>query len=95
MSKEDYLSICAKHYDALESLKSKDNFYDYEAGLERILNDSGRQYLESFLNEKSLTENRRKKKHDPQDTGIYPSSKAIHTCPGITMVLLSAPACRN
>jgi hypothetical protein len=63
MTKEDFLATCGQHYDELEALKAKDNFYDYEKGLERILNDLGRQYLESSLNEKSATENRRKKKH--------------------------------
>ncbi len=63
MTKEDYLALCARHYEELEALKAKDNFYDYEVGLERILNDLGRQYLENSLNEKSITENRRKKKH--------------------------------
>ena len=63
MTKEEYLAICASRYDELESLKKKDNLYDYEVGLEQILNDLGRQYLESALNEKSITENRRKKKH--------------------------------
>jgi hypothetical protein len=61
MTKEEYLAMCATRYEELEMLKEKDNFYDYEVGLERILNDLGHQYLESVLNEKSITENRRKK----------------------------------
>jgi hypothetical protein len=61
MTKEEYLAMCATRYEELEMLKEKDSFYDYEVGLERILNDSDRQYLESVLNGKSVTENRRKK----------------------------------
>jgi hypothetical protein len=57
MTKDEYLAMCATRYEELELLKEKDNFYD-EVGLERILNDSGRQYLERVLNEKSVTENR-------------------------------------
>jgi hypothetical protein len=64
MTKEDFLTTCGQPYDELESLKAKDNFYDYEVGLEHLLNAIGRQYLESAPNEKSVTENRRKKNTD-------------------------------
>jgi len=65
MTKEKYLAICASRYDELEALKSRDNFYDYEVGLERIWQDIGLQYLEASLNEMSATTDRRKKKRLP------------------------------
>ena len=29
MTKEEYLALAAEHYEELESLKKKENFYDY------------------------------------------------------------------
>jgi hypothetical protein len=49
-------------YEELEQLKSADNFYDYEKGFDKIWQDLGRQYMESYLNETSNTQDRRKKK---------------------------------
>ena len=81
MTKEEYLAICSSRYEELEALKSKDNFYDYEVGLEQILNDFGRQYLESALNEKSVTENRRKKNTNPIWGAVHQQVSSIHASP--------------
>jgi uncharacterized membrane protein len=62
MTREEYLALAASRYDELEKLKEKDNFYDYEKGFDEIWRDLGRQYMESQLNEKSATSDRRKKK---------------------------------
>jgi hypothetical protein len=62
MTKEEYLSIAASRYEELEKLELVDNFYDYEKGLDRILQDLGRQYLEESLQGRSKTNDRRKKK---------------------------------
>jgi hypothetical protein len=61
MTREAYLALAAIHYEALEKLKEKDNFYDYEKGFDEIGHDSGRQYMEFQLNETSMTLDRRKK----------------------------------
>lgn len=61
MTKEEYLAIAASRYEELEALKEKDNFYDYEKSFDQIWHDLGCQYLESQLNEKSATKDRRKK----------------------------------
>ena len=65
MPKEEYLAICASRYDELETLRGKDKFYDYEVDLEHILNDLGRQYLESAL--KSLLRKNGRKKNSKQN----------------------------
>jgi hypothetical protein len=62
MTKEEYLALAMKRYDEFEALKSADNFYDYGKGFDKIWQDSGRQYMESYLNETSKTQDRRKKK---------------------------------
>ncbi len=61
MTKEEYLSIAAEKYDALQALNKINNFYDYEKEFEKILNDLGRQILETNLSK--LSNDRRKKKH--------------------------------
>jgi hypothetical protein len=65
MTKEEYLALAASRYEEIESLKAKDNFYDYEKSFDRIWQDLGRLYLESHLNEQSSTQDRRKKKRLP------------------------------
>jgi hypothetical protein len=61
MTKEEYLALAASRYEEIETLKEKDNFYDYEKSFAQIWQDLGRLYLESYLNEQSSTEDRRKK----------------------------------
>ena len=63
MTKEEYVSIALSHYEELDSLKNTGNFYEYEKKFAQIWQDLGREYLESALNEKSATIDRRKKKH--------------------------------
>ncbi|MDR2285961.1 MAG: hypothetical protein LBE04_00570 [Prevotellaceae bacterium] len=60
MTKAEYLAIAASRYEELEALKVKDNFYNYEKLFDQIWQDLGRLYLESSLNEKSSTKDRRK-----------------------------------
>jgi hypothetical protein len=65
MTKEEYLAIADSRYEELEKLQAADNFYDYEKGFDKIWQDSGRLYMESYLNETSKTQDRRKKKLSP------------------------------
>jgi len=60
MTKEEYLEIASRHWDSIDSLKEKENFYDYEATLDGIMVSLGRDVLEKSLG--SLSSNRRKKK---------------------------------
>lgn len=62
MTKEEYLALAANHYEELESLKEKDNFYDYEKAFDETWTNLGRLYMEAQLNETSKTADRRKKK---------------------------------
>jgi uncharacterized membrane protein len=62
MTKEEYLALAMERYEELEQLKTADNFYDYEQGFDKIWQDLGRQYMESYLSETSKTQDRRKKK---------------------------------
>ncbi|MDR1021986.1 MAG: UPF0236 family protein [Prevotellaceae bacterium] len=61
MTKEEYLAIAASHYEEIESLKEKDNFYDYEKSFDQVWQELGRLYLENHMNELSSTRDRRKK----------------------------------
>jgi hypothetical protein len=61
MTKEEYLALAMERYEELEQLKSADNFYDYGKEFDKIWQDSGRQYMESYLSETSKTQDRRKK----------------------------------
>jgi hypothetical protein len=55
MTKEEYLALAMERYEELEQLKTADNFYDYEKGFDKIWQDLGRQYMESYLSETSNT----------------------------------------
>jgi hypothetical protein len=55
------LTLAAECYEALEKLKEKANFYDYENGFDDIWTDLGHLYMEAQLNETSKTADRRKK----------------------------------
>lgn len=63
MTREEYLSIAAKRYDALQALNKIDNFYDYESEFVNIMKDLGKEVLEKNLSE--LPADKRKKKHLP------------------------------
>ena len=60
MSKEEFLAIAAKRYEAIKSLSSHDNFYDYEKEFEAIIQEMNREMLEKSLGD--LPQDRRKKK---------------------------------
>jgi hypothetical protein len=66
MPKESYLVLAAEHYDELEKLKEKDNFYDYEKAFDASWQNLGRLYMEAAMNETTNTKDRRKKKHSPE-----------------------------
>jgi oligoendopeptidase F len=61
MTKEEYLAMESGRYEEIESLKAKDNFYDYEKSFDQIWQDLGRLYLENHMNEQSSTRDQRKK----------------------------------
>ena len=62
MTKEEYLEIASRHWDSIDSLKEKENFYDYEAILEGIMVSLGRDVSEKSLG--TIPSERRKKKKE-------------------------------
>jgi hypothetical protein len=60
MTKEEYLAIAARRYDAIAKLQQSDNLYDMEKGLVGIINDLSRDLLQQTLGEAGA--DRRKKK---------------------------------
>lgn len=60
MTKEEFLAIAGKRYDALQALNKLDNFYDYEKEFVTILQDLSREVLEKNIGE--LSPDKRKKK---------------------------------
>jgi len=68
MTKEEYLEIASCHWDSIDSLKEKENFYDYEATLDEIMVCLGRDVLEKSLG--SISSNRRKKKKKKPDLDV-------------------------
>lgn len=63
MTREEYLLLCAKRYDELESLNKLDNFYDYERDFATIMKGLSKEILEKQISEPPA--DRRKKKHSP------------------------------
>ncbi len=61
MTREEYLSLCSRRYDELQTLNKLDNFYDYESEFATIMKDLSKDVLEKHLSE--LPADRRKKKH--------------------------------
>ncbi len=61
MFREEYLSLCSRRYDELQTLNKLDNFYDYESEFATIMKDLSKDVLEKHLSE--LPADRRKKKH--------------------------------
>jgi len=60
MTKEEFLALAEKRYDALQDLNGLDNFYDYEQKYLEIWRELGREVLESNLGK--VPKDRRKKK---------------------------------
>lgn len=60
MTKEEYLKLAEQKWEALEKLKTKDNFYDYEKEFDRIWVDLGKEVLQESLGK--TAKDRRKKK---------------------------------
>ena len=56
MTKEEYLSIAERYYTEFESLNALPNLYDYEKGLESLMQQLSCQYVEEQLNECSVTD---------------------------------------
>lgn len=64
MTKEEFLALAEKRYDALQDLNKLDNFYDYEKIFTDIWREFGRETLETNLG--AVPKDRRKKKlHNP------------------------------
>jgi uncharacterized membrane protein len=62
MNKEEFLSAVSQYYDEFNSLTDKASFYDYEKSFVDLWQRMGKDCMEKQLNERSVTENRRKKK---------------------------------
>ena len=45
MTKEEFLALAGKRYDALQDLNELDNFYDYEKSTYRYGESSGERFL--------------------------------------------------
>ena len=52
MTKSEYLKLAEQKWEALESLKTKENLYDYEKAFDKIWVDLGKSVLESSLGKK-------------------------------------------
>lgn len=66
MTREEYLTLCSKRYDALQALHKLDNFYDYESKFATIIKDLSKEVLEKQLSnlpapKESFATDRRKK----------------------------------
>ena len=60
MTKEEFLVIAEKRYDALQDLNKLNSFYDYEKVFIEIWQEFGRETLENNIG--TVPTNRRKKK---------------------------------
>lgn len=67
MTKEEYLKLAESKWEALESLKSADNFYDYEKKFEEIMLSLSKEILNEQFRGKG--NDRRKKKKSKQGLG--------------------------
>lgn len=64
MTKEEFLALAEKRYDALQKLNKVDSFYDYEKEFVKLWRELGLEVLQKNLG--AVPANRRKKKlHDP------------------------------
>jgi len=59
MTKDEFLAIATKKYEALQKLNEQTSFYDYERGFDELWTDLGRQVLESNIGKVPI--NHRKK----------------------------------
>ena len=62
MTEDEYMALARQKYQALQQLKTKPTFYDYEQSFDEIWQDLGRQVLEKSLS--TVPADRRKKKDD-------------------------------
>jgi hypothetical protein len=62
MNREEFLSIADSYYTDFEALNESSNFYDYEKSFVDLMQRMSSEYMESQLNEGSVTKDRRKKK---------------------------------
>jgi uncharacterized membrane protein len=60
MTKEEYLELCSKNWEALQAATSKKNLYDLEKDFRVTWEDLGREVLEKQLG--NLPNDHRKKK---------------------------------
>ena len=60
MTKQEFMELVSKRYDAFKALDRHDNFYDYEKAFEQIWRETGRELLEEHLG--PVPDERRKKK---------------------------------
>lgn len=60
MTKEEYLELCSKNWEALQAATSKNNLYDLEKDFRSNWEDLGREVLEKQLGD--LPNDHRKKK---------------------------------
>lgn len=67
MTKEEFMEMVSRRYDALQALGRHDNFYDYEKEFEQIWLETGKEVLERNLGEAPAE--RRKKKASKRDSG--------------------------
>ncbi len=62
MTREEFLGLAGSRYEALQELKKIDDFYDYEKGVEKIVQELSRKVLEQNIG--FVSKDRRKKKFD-------------------------------
>jgi hypothetical protein len=65
MTKENFLSVAETFYAEFESLKGSPDFYDYEKSFVEVVQKMSCELLEKYLNEGSVTQDRRKKNTNP------------------------------
>lgn len=49
MTKEEYLALCEKQFEATVKLNDHDNFYDHEKGFVEVIRELGREVLQANL----------------------------------------------
>lgn len=64
MTKEEYLALAARQWEAFSKLDSETNFYDYEKKFDGFMVNFGRELLNEKLEGKSQ-DRRQKKSKDP------------------------------
>jgi hypothetical protein len=67
MTKEEFLEMAAKHYEAISDLQEHKDFYTYEKGFEQVWTDLGREVLEQSIDK--VPTDRRKKTQSGPDLG--------------------------